>query len=79
MLFFNFYVVLCIICFVLFCVLFVCKSVLYYCHRVATQLQFNKYITTNPTAAKLHIEEAAPDFLVCEDARVKGVCGRSNT
>ena len=29
-----------IFCFiVLFCVLFVCKCVLYYCHRVATQLQ----------------------------------------
>jgi hypothetical protein len=25
--------------FVSFCVLFVCKCVLYYCHRVATQLQ----------------------------------------
>jgi len=24
-----------------FCVLFVCKCVLYYCHRVATQLQLN--------------------------------------
>jgi len=24
---------------VLFCVLFVCKCVLYYCHRVATQFQ----------------------------------------
>jgi len=24
--------------------LFVCKCVLYYCHRVVTQLQFNKYI-----------------------------------
>jgi len=32
-------VVLCIVCFVSFCVLFVCKYVLYYCHRVATQLQ----------------------------------------
>ena len=31
---------ICIFCFiVLFCVLFVCKCVLYYCHRVATQLQ----------------------------------------
>jgi len=26
---------------VLFCVLFVCKCVLYYCHQVATQLQLN--------------------------------------
>jgi hypothetical protein len=35
----NFCVVLCIVCFVSFSVLFVCKCVLYYCHRVATQLQ----------------------------------------
>jgi len=39
-----FCVVLCIVCFVLctfmlFYVLFVCICVLYYCHRVATQLQ----------------------------------------
>jgi len=40
----HFCVVLCIVCFVSFCVLFVCKCVLYYCYRVATQLQFNKYI-----------------------------------
>jgi hypothetical protein len=34
------YVIFCVFCFiVLFCVLFVCKCVLYYCHRVATQLQ----------------------------------------
>jgi len=32
-------VVLCIVCFVSFYVLFVCKCVLYYCHRVTTQLQ----------------------------------------
>jgi hypothetical protein len=35
----NFCVVLCIVCFVSFCVLSVCKCVLYNCHRVATQLQ----------------------------------------
>jgi len=35
----NFCVVLCIVCFVSFCVLFVCKCELYYCHRVDTQLQ----------------------------------------
>jgi hypothetical protein len=28
----------------MFYVLFVCKCVLYYCHRVATQLQLNTYI-----------------------------------
>jgi len=37
----NFYVVVCIVCFVSFSVLFVCICVLYYCHRVATQLQLN--------------------------------------
>jgi hypothetical protein len=34
------YALCCIFCFtVLLCVLFVCKCVLYYCHRVSTQLQ----------------------------------------
>jgi hypothetical protein len=33
-----FCVVLCIVCFVSFSVLFVCICVLYYCHRVNTQL-----------------------------------------
>ena len=42
----KFCVVLCIVCFVSFYVLFVCKCVPYYCHQVATQLQFNKYINS---------------------------------
>jgi hypothetical protein len=35
--------VLCIVYFLSFSVLFVCICVLYYCHRVATQLQLNIY------------------------------------
>jgi hypothetical protein len=35
----KFCIVLCIVCFVSFCVLLVCKCVLYNCHRVATHLQ----------------------------------------
>ena len=38
-LFQNCCVVLCIVCFVSFYVLFVCKCVLYFCHRMTTQLQ----------------------------------------
>ena len=38
-LFQNCCVILCIVCFVSFYVLFVCKCVLYYCHQVTTQLQ----------------------------------------
>jgi hypothetical protein len=38
---FHIFGVVCICCFVLFSVLFVCICVLYYCHRVATQLQLN--------------------------------------
>jgi hypothetical protein len=35
----NFCIILYIVCFVSFCVLFLFKRVLYYCHRLATQLQ----------------------------------------
>ena len=39
------YVPFCVFCFiVLFCVLFVCKCVLYYCHRVPTRLQLTNIL-----------------------------------
>jgi hypothetical protein len=41
------YVLLCVFCFiVLFCVPFVCKCVLYYCHRVSNPIAVNKYIVS---------------------------------
>jgi hypothetical protein len=47
------YVPFCVFCFIvfLFSVLFVCKRVLYYCHRVSTQLQLTNTVYHN----KLHL------------------------
>jgi hypothetical protein len=60
------YVPFCVFCFtVSFCVLFVCKCVLYYCHRVATQLQLTNisYHYTNKTDWSFNPEERANGFL----------------
>jgi hypothetical protein len=57
----HFYVVLCIVCFVSFSVLFVCIFVLYYCHRVVTQLQLTNIsyhiILQTPTCIMLVLRE----------------------
>ena len=60
------YVLFCVFCFiVLLCVLFVCECVLYYCHRVSTQLQL--------TNISYHIlsYHTCSDNKVCELIAVK--------
>jgi hypothetical protein len=43
--------------FPVFCVLFVCKCVLYYCHRMSTQFQLNIYIYIYIYHTSYHIQQ----------------------
>ena len=57
----SFCVVLSIFCFVSFCVFFVCECVLYYSHRLATQLQltiisYNIIVTSEEVTTAIHFE-----------------------
>jgi len=52
-------------CFVSFCVLFVCKCVLYYCHRVATQLKLTNISNDRDCVVRLGDVATAPTSRCC--------------
>ena len=67
------YVPFCVFCFiVLFCVLFVCKCVLYYCRQVSTQLQLTCISYHIPYLKSYHIKWILRGGLLRAFVHVKG-------